>query len=1823
MKKKAKTKAKQKRYILSTLLMMSYGVLYPLQGTVYASEQIPEYIGEGLNKGVIAESTGITHYINGSQYGDEETFMGYEDRSMVKNTDTPVLKSIQLAEFMDGSFLYWHKEDDVYESYPDNGLGYKNYRNIFWGDDAENIFVYEKGEKSTAETNALVGRFYENGNYVYKVIGTVNSADDAMQSSQFKKYINDNILNNVTLQMEWYKAIGSGNQKVLANFIDRYIPHYYLVNLSEEELEKYKELEMNEDYFADGSMTVNDIFLNGQLGNEYLEITANNQFMPGDNLLVNGSEDKTTHNYNSVKVEKGGYWTPLDRTISTKGPDLEGDYSMPQFWVTGQNGTIPNSEQKPPVSTDGNSNNYIIDEHFDGLISPIKSGSKTAITVADLQLGDNSTVDLSYANTVMGRLMGNWSIENGSVFEGSYEDANGTVKQAKVDASRTLIADKAVLGQDTTFRLGIYDVNAVGWSLTRSSSYDSVYIYDLQSDTGEKNTVHLQLGWVPGIGNSLYGAVAFPDPDYSADYTNSGIWSMYNPKLFNVYEGAENIDVVADVSRADGIDNIYEITPEIGRLDDYFTTENSHRLFMQNVYDGYIAYVDPNTKSEYCVITTMPDGTPLPTDQSLLTEEQKKYLIQSNVLYGEWEGNKGSVWYLKGYTYVNTGEIGISGRAAADQALTVQNLWRESFTNMFRRTEDLHMRGTVSPDGITPALAEGEDGRENIWASSWHSKSTNDSGYGRSVSQSYNGYQVGFDKLLRRQVLGGKIYAGAYLSKVDSTSNMDDGKGDADGIAIGIYNTWVRDDGRYFDVGLNVGRMADEYHFNGPMQNGSQGIVKGDYHTWGYGIGMKYGKRNEKGDFWWDPQASLFIGHMDGSSYTLENGLDINAKDWNTAIARLGVTTGKKLGEKGQVWAGVNINHDFGKGQEVYQSFGAKSGTLEGKNNTDNLNSVGWQGVKTSSNGNDTWFDIKAGGDIKLSRNTNLHAEYSRDIGKKEGNKWSVSGRIDISFSGIGGSGRKAAEDAAAESVSTDTGRLTGQELKVSDGQRDVNGAAQMQSVAPVVLPKMENSVRKEIVDVEANESSSVIGGIDENDADAIINAIASGVSESAADASGELSFELPAVTVEGNRLGWEQELSPGQVSVIYTKQFVGEQRDLPELLDRVPGLFVNRSNGQGHYTTANVRGSTAGQVSVYVDGVKINLNGDAAVNLSAIPADNIERIEVYRGYVPARFSGAPIGGVINIVTKKPNSGHGHVSYGMRSYGGWSQQYEYSTPLGDGSLLATFSKEMWDGNYRMKGPDPKSDRFNKNYISYERRSNDLNNSNGMIKWQNDNWVIKGAWKNLHEGLAASMSTSMNNINNWGGHELGFTDAYQDLNYKEFYIGRQDTFGKLAVDWHVAYMDNDKQYRNTGAMKQINYPFWPPNDWDIWKQQPKEDDYMPGQLWGNYRSRKWNANLSLTYNLWDSHLLEFNGDISWDNMDVTTNGQDKSQEKLDYDSITGGRPWRQLLRNYRNREYHFTLQDTVNLDDKGDLKITAIGRAEKVLMQGLGPVGDQDDRWMYSGGFALNKKISDKWSLKTTWGTYNRHPNFYEIFGDGITIFQSAILSLSEHKGIDNGTWETGTQFDLGVQHLGHMFGAESQTILGWFQRKAKNQLVLWQGMAPGVNWSNYMPTGETTTHGVELTHNMKWDRVNLQVSGTWETARNTRNNVGAGYAPISGSDSFVPEWLWNVRLDYTFPGDRLTLFGEYHYKDEQLFGSTYVQDGENFYLAEDSYGIFNVGLKYKFGKNLRLVAGINDIQNKGYNVWAHGLRSGSSMAPSPLKYPLMGRNYYMTMEYSF
>lgn len=1357
-------------------------------------------------------------------------------------------------------------------------------------------------------------------------------------------------------------------------------------------------------------------------------------------------------------------------------------------------------------------------------------------------------------NSVIDLSYANTSTGNLDTYTGTYTDENGDIQPVTLSsAKRYLIADSATLAEGTTFRLGAYGTS----DYQGNASTDTVYIGTASpaDSSASKTNLYIQLGYVPGIlSGASYGAGYVSSPGVDA----GGIYVL--GQLLGIYSGADKFAVTAQTSKADGIYSVYEITPVIGEYDNYFTDSSGNQT--------------------------------------------------------------GTMWYLKGYTYEDTGEIAESGRTAGDNALTLQNLWKTHVSSLFNRPEDLHRRYTVS-DGKTPRLGRDLDEKENVWAEAWHGRYSSTSDYGRHVGQNYTGLQAGYDKLLNGTYGGGKVYAGLFATRLDSDSDTSTGKGDQDGSGLGFYGTWVGSKGHYVDAVVSALRLSDDYHFIGNTGDGTLGNVYGKWSTWTYGMGLQYGKRNDRDNgFWWDPHVSVYMGHMDHQSYTLSNGLGVENKDYDILTGRIGVTAGKTFEKnKGRVYAGVSLAHEFGDGQDVDQYWSAvntTSGAMQ------SISDVSKRERAAKTGGHDTWMELKAGGDVRLSDSSKFHAEYARSVGRKDGNDWSVSGRLEFAWAGLGGHNervRKEQHGVMEKESMPSYEKAHAPTVVLGQAPEETVPVSAAGQKTSVVSKKAESVQRRQQTVKEGNAGAvpvkaTMVPGVP-SPAESYDSAVpVNEENNSAAYEGTPEGYQLKGVTVEADRPDWEKELSPGQVSVIYPKDFEGEQKDLPALLDRIPGLFIDRMNGQGHYTTARIRGSTAGQVDVYVDGVRMNMNGEAAVNLSAIPVDNVERIEVYRGYVPARFIGAPLGGVINIITKKPAAGHGYVTQGFRSYGGYTSTYEYSMPLGTGSLMATWGRDIWQGDFRFYHARP-------NYqmhlpSSYHRRSNDYQNNDGMIKWQDDHWMIKAQYRDNQEGLAHALSGD-----NWFGgyYPYGYLDQRMETKYKEFYVGRQDTWKNLNVNWHIAYTDEDKHYYNTGAMKAINTPAseWPSGI----GSQPYAEQYLPGQLWSHYHSKKWDYNLNLAYHLWNSHLIEFNGNIVRERMDTDGSAWDATQEAIN--TQTGEYyTWRKMIPTYHNKEYHFTLQDTMTLNDAGDLKLTAIGRADKVDMEGLWEdIGGKDKRWRYSGGAALQKQLDSHWSAKTSWGTYYRHPNFYELFGDGGTIMQSYFLRMVNRLGFKNGTWESGSQFDFSLNRQGKMAGADSDTVVTWFQRKSDNQLVLytpWRG--PGVSY--YMPSGRMNIHGIELSQHMKWNRLNLALAATWQKGDSKQSVSGYSVSSLSaGNNSFVPEWVVNARLDYTFPGDRFSLFGEYRFNGTEVIqGSQSSGDVSKTILSKrDSYSIVDLGAKYKFDNGIKLSMGVNDVFNQGYKVlittkYYYGPRVSNL-------YPLPGRVYYATIGYSF
>lgn len=295
------------------------------------------------------------------------------------------------------------------------------------------------------------------------------------------------------------------------------------------------------------------------------------------------------------------------------------------------------------------------------------------------------------------------------------------------------------------------------------------------------------------------------------------------------------------------------------------------------------------------------------------------------------------------------------------------------------------------------------------------------------------------------------------------------------------------------------------------------------------------------------------------------------------------------------------------------------------------------------------------------------------------------------------------------------------------------------------------------------------------------------------------MDFSLDAMTVEAKRPDWESKLSPGTVNIVRPNEFKGEQKSLPDLLLTVPGVHVREVNGKGQYTTVTMRGSTAAQVGIFIDGVLANLGGDTAVDLSTIPVKNVERIEVYRGYIPSRFGGTFMGGVINIVTKKPETTDVSLEVGKSSYGGKRGSMEITAPLGDGSLMVGTNYESSDGDFKYKnyaaerylpygeqqiaGQQKVIDNFNNETIDYMTKGAVINLQQEQIdyyKANNDAWLGFVRSDSLKDAI-------YDNRYEYAKKDVGNSNLYLieqqvvDRGLKDEYLKR----GYDDSDWHEA------------------------------------------------------------------------------------------------------------------------------------------------------------------------------------------------------------------------------------------------------------------------------------------------------------------------------------------------------------------------------------------------------------------------------------------------------
>jgi outer membrane receptor for ferrienterochelin and colicins len=156
------------------------------------------------------------------------------------------------------------------------------------------------------------------------------------------------------------------------------------------------------------------------------------------------------------------------------------------------------------------------------------------------------------------------------------------------------------------------------------------------------------------------------------------------------------------------------------------------------------------------------------------------------------------------------------------------------------------------------------------------------------------------------------------------------------------------------------------------------------------------------------------------------------------------------------------------------------------------------------------------------------------------------------------------------------------------------------------------------------------------------------GISEENTDASGVITTE--EVVVTATRRQQEALDVPQHVTVITADEIQRSgAANLGDLLKSGSGVSVTGYGPEGSLQSLSLRGSTSSQVLVLVDGLRAP-GSHGGADLSMIPLEDVERIEIVRGGASALYGADAVGGVVNIITRKQADGKLRLSFENRGY---------------------------------------------------------------------------------------------------------------------------------------------------------------------------------------------------------------------------------------------------------------------------------------------------------------------------------------------------------------------------------------------------------------------------------------------------------------------------------------------------------------------------------------------------------------------------------------------
>ena len=672
----------------------------------------------------------------------------------------------------------------------------------------------------------------------------------------------------------------------------------------------------------------------------------------------------------------------------------------------------------------------------------------------------------------------------------------------------------------------------------------------------------------------------------------------------------------------------------------------------------------------------------------------------------------------------------------------------------------------------------------------------------------------------------------------------------------------------------------------------------------------------------------------------------------------------------------------------------------------------------------------------------------------------------------------------------------------------------------------------------------------------------------------------LSDVIVLGKSKAQRHREVPSAITIIDSQELKYKTATLNEILDNAAGIKVAQQGGLGNASRIIIQGMDGKRIGIFINGMPMG-NSDE-FQLSSIPIDMVDEVEIYKGIIPAWLGGDGLGGAVNIRLKDFKKNHLEMAFEAASYNTYIGSLQLKHYLGKTStaLHAGATMNYAKNNYSFSSPFELGRIIHRDHDAYTHGG--FNVGISSKQWWFDQFDLTLSADYYRKEIQGGLMNVQNNIQ----HAFTRTrSASTSLSLEKSFLK-----GKLTAQFHsiVGF-----SLVNQVDTSHYCYDF-------IGNRFPSgsgrgEIGAVPNDSHDRHTTVR--ELLNLTYKIGNNQL------VTW-----TTNyryGCKMPKDELadSYSRLpTSGYPSRLhsivsgLTHELKLYGGKFTNELGIKLFNHHS---EVLPFAEAIMLQDkLKASTNHSTMAGWSEAVALHLLPNNALTLKASVQSTVRMPIAEELFGDGVLLLPSEKLRPERSFNINAGA----------IWLINAMRYPQVRIEINTFYMSAKDMIKL---MYSSMNMA-YDNIGKVRVMGIDMEMESKLNRwLDLQGNITWQDARDMRKEA------VGGGENFHYRYrIPNMPYLFGNVGVRLHKDGLLSKSSSSAFASTFgftkafsynwEASKHNTMLIPARY-CWDVAVHHSFNKRCQLSFEIRNILNR--ENWAE------------FRYPMERRTFHLKMKY--